>query len=414
MADRDSRAVVIVGAGIAGGALGTMLARSGVEVTLLERQGGHRDRVRGEYLAPWGAAEALEANLMGVLCAPGDHAVATRYIPYDEVHAPDVAEARGIALDRLLPGVPGAIHLSHPGACRALVASARAAGAVVLQGVSDVAVRAGRAPVVRFRHAGRARELHCRLVVGADGRGSAVRTQLGLSLHATMPRTVGVGLLVGGVRGWPDGAAAIGTEDGHHFFVFPRGGGLARLYLLVAPALRRRYTGEGAAGRVLATIRALRSLPRGVDLDRTVVRGPCAAFPMNDSWTRWPLVEGALLVGDAAGYNDPIIGQGLSLALRDARVVAQLLAGGSDWSPRALRPYADGRHERMRRLRITAELMTRLRCTFTPEGRERRRRVYERFAADPAERRPLAASLVGPDAPAAEVFSPAAGEWMLR
>ena len=43
--------VVIVGAGIAGGALGTVLARAGFEVVLLERENSYFDRVRGEYMA---------------------------------------------------------------------------------------------------------------------------------------------------------------------------------------------------------------------------------------------------------------------------------------------------------------------------------------------------------------------------
>jgi len=39
--------VVIVGAGIAGASLATVLARSGLEVVLLERQREYSDRVRG-------------------------------------------------------------------------------------------------------------------------------------------------------------------------------------------------------------------------------------------------------------------------------------------------------------------------------------------------------------------------------
>jgi flavin-dependent dehydrogenase len=42
--------VVIVGAGIAGGALGTVLARAGFEVVLLERESNYPDRVRGEFI----------------------------------------------------------------------------------------------------------------------------------------------------------------------------------------------------------------------------------------------------------------------------------------------------------------------------------------------------------------------------
>ena len=44
--------VVVVGAGVAGASIAAGLARGGVEVLLLERQRGYRDRVRGEYMAP--------------------------------------------------------------------------------------------------------------------------------------------------------------------------------------------------------------------------------------------------------------------------------------------------------------------------------------------------------------------------
>jgi len=45
--------VVVVGAGIAGASIAAVLARGGIEVLLLERQRECRDRVRGEYMAPW-------------------------------------------------------------------------------------------------------------------------------------------------------------------------------------------------------------------------------------------------------------------------------------------------------------------------------------------------------------------------
>ena len=54
--------VVIVGAGIAGGALGTVLAEAGFEVALLEREISYPDRVRGEFLAPWGCDRACETR----------------------------------------------------------------------------------------------------------------------------------------------------------------------------------------------------------------------------------------------------------------------------------------------------------------------------------------------------------------
>src|SRR5579859_6791860 len=59
--------VVVVGAGIAGASIAVVLARAGLEVLLLERQHTYRDRVRGEYMAPWGVLEARAVGLEAVI-----------------------------------------------------------------------------------------------------------------------------------------------------------------------------------------------------------------------------------------------------------------------------------------------------------------------------------------------------------
>jgi menaquinone-9 beta-reductase len=55
---RESFEVVIIGRGITGDALATVLARAGKSVLILERTRVYRDRVRGEGFQPWGVAEA--------------------------------------------------------------------------------------------------------------------------------------------------------------------------------------------------------------------------------------------------------------------------------------------------------------------------------------------------------------------
>jgi len=55
--------VVIVGDGIAGSAMAMVLARRGFKVAVLERQAGFRDRLRGEFMQPWGVAEAMQLDL---------------------------------------------------------------------------------------------------------------------------------------------------------------------------------------------------------------------------------------------------------------------------------------------------------------------------------------------------------------
>jgi 2-polyprenyl-6-methoxyphenol hydroxylase-like FAD-dependent oxidoreductase len=66
---------------------------------------------------------------------------------------------------------------------------------------------------------------------------------------------------------------------------------------------------------------------------------------MRDAWTDCPVTDGVVLIGDAAGYSDPHIGQGFSVALRDVRVLSELLKASGDWPPLALRPYAEERAE---------------------------------------------------------------------
>ena len=82
--------------------------------------------------------------------------------------------------------------------------------------------------------------------------------------------------------------------------------------------------------------------------------GPCNSYANEDTWTDTPYAPGVVLIGDAAGHNDPIIGQGLSITYRDVRIVRDLMLENQSWSPEIFRPYADERRERMRRLRLTA------------------------------------------------------------
>ena len=81
---------------------------------------------------------------------------------------------------------------------------------------------------------------------------------------------------------------------------------------------------------------------------------------MATAWTDAPLADGAVLVGDAGGWNDPIIGLGLSITYRDVRMVTDILKDEADWARADFTPYADERAERLRRLRFTAAIVSTL------------------------------------------------------
>ena len=56
--------LVIVGGGIAGCGLATVMARAGKSVLVLEKTTEYPDLVRGEWLAPWGVVEARRTGLL--------------------------------------------------------------------------------------------------------------------------------------------------------------------------------------------------------------------------------------------------------------------------------------------------------------------------------------------------------------
>lgn len=400
----QSTDIVIVGGGIAGCALATVLARDGYEVVVLERQEHYRDKVRGEAIMPWGVAELRQLGLEEALLAAGG-SYGTQLVLYDEVTAAADAEAAAAPLDQLLPGVPGALGVGHPEACQALAQAARVAGATVAQGVGDVTISTGNTQRVRYQLDGFEREVRCRLVVGADGRLSTVRRQLGIGLTQSTPRIMGGGMLVDGLDSWPSHRSSLGTEGDLHYLLFPRAGGRVRLYLLYAIEQKGRFKGPNRHKEFLDAYR-FQCIPASEDIATANPAGPCAFYPMNDSWTDMPYAEGAVLIGDAAGWNDPIIGQGLSLAFRDARMVADILRSGSDWSAAAFAPYGEDRRERMRRLRLAAALTTDIKATFTPEGAARRKRWDEVWREYPLFSGLKLVPLLGPETAPAEAFEP--------
>jgi 2-polyprenyl-6-methoxyphenol hydroxylase-like FAD-dependent oxidoreductase len=190
--------VVIVGGGIAGGALAAVLARGGVAVAVLERDPVPIDRVRGEVMALWGVAELQRLGLFDTLAA-GSAVFPSQIIPYDENLPGERAHPIALDLSVLVPGVRTPLCLTHPAMCAALAAAAEAAGATILRGVEGIDVSPGSPPAISFRRDGVATQWRPRLVIGADGRNSQVRRPLALKFLADPPHNLIGGMLVEGV-----------------------------------------------------------------------------------------------------------------------------------------------------------------------------------------------------------------------
>jgi 2-polyprenyl-6-methoxyphenol hydroxylase-like FAD-dependent oxidoreductase len=397
--------LIVIGGGIGGSALATVMARAGKSVLLLEQSTKYEDRVRGEWIAPWGVTETRRVGLYDLLVKAGGHHLA-RHVTYDESRAPAESEARALPLSMFAAEVPGPLCIGHPHHCQTLFDEAGRSGADARRGLRVTRITPGAAPSVAYEQNGATHEATAKLLVGADGRLSAAREAAGIKLHQDKPHHWFAGLLIDGAEGWADDLQAIGTEGDFAFLAFPQGKGRVRVYGGYALDQRKRFSGDDGARKFLDAFR-MKSSPGNEYLANATPAGPLFSYFNNDSWTDEPFAEGVVLVGDAAGWNDPIIGLGLSITYRDVRIVTDILKAGDDWSPAAFAPYAAERRERMRRLRFAAMLQAGLDMEFDDKARERRRRYHEGMAADPSLGLHGFAVMGGPDVAPPVIFTEA-------
>lgn len=397
--------LVIVGGGIGGSALATVMAKAGRKVLLLEQSEAYQDRVRGEWIAPWGVAEVQRLGLYDLLVDAGGHHL-TRHVTFDEHVDPAVAESMPLPLGIFREGVPGPLCIGHPHHCQTLFDAAGAAGAETLRGVRVAQAVGGASPTVTFEVGGETRTVRARLLIGADGRTSQVRESAGIVLHQDPPHHWFAGLLVEGVEEWPDDLQAIGTEGDFGFLAFPQGGGKVRVYGGYALDEAKRFKGADGPQRFLDAF-VMKCSPGNRHIAAGRPAGPLHSYINADAWTDRPFAAGVALVGDAAGWNDPILGLGLSITYRDVRIVSDILKASDDWSEAAFAPYAEERAERMRRLRFAARLQSTLDMEFGEEAQARRDRYHHAGAVDPTLKLHGFAVMAGPETAPPEIFTEA-------
>jgi len=367
---------VIVGGGIAGSALATVMARAGASVLVLERQPRYQDHVRGEILWPWGVQVARGLGIEQTLLDAG--ALVVRWLDtYDEgTPSPDRIDAGAV-----FSAINGSLNVSHPAACAALADAAVLAGADVRMGVRQIDVVPGERPLVRWTaNNGEEQQARAKVVIGADGRRSSVRSQAAIPFQVDPPAHLIAGMLAEGIEGMDQGVNLIAREADLTFFSFPQGAGRARLYFCFPNGERSRFAGGDGAQKFLLASRlaCLQGLAGWKDAQPA---GPCATFLAEDSRAPFPVAEGIVLIGDAAGYENPLEGQGLSMALQDVHdVSAALLAGSSLTS--AFEAYAATRAVRQRLANLGVALQVWANNGFKAQDPQERASRYDHIRKD--------------------------------
>lgn len=118
--------------------------------------------------------------------------------------------------------------------------------------------------------------------------------------------------------------------------MIPRAENNVRLYVGQSVDYPEPLEGPSTISEFLESYRTS-IFPDHDELAESTPIGPCATFPMNDAWTDTPVVPGGAVIGDAAGWSNPVTAQGLSITLRDARVLSEPLLDNVSWTPRHYR-----------------------------------------------------------------------------
>lgn len=364
--------IAVIGGGVAGSSVAAVLAQAGLGVVLVEREARFRDRVRGESIHPWGIKQILELGLIDVLRAAGAQALPNSLV-YRERAVVD-----GFLWDDVDPGSPGEWSIYHPTLQSALLNHAHACGVQVLRPAR--VTRFARAPEPRLDVTTEdgGYDVRARLVIGADGRQSAARRWIGAETILDPVHHLVGGCLLDGVTLEEDTFHWAGFAGGG-VLVFPQGAGCARTYIVgneqvVAPLRGHEHVAE--------YIRFCADLFPDSAFDDARAIGPLAFFPNADFWSDRLCDDRVVLIGDAAGANDPSQGHGLSLCFRDARELCDQLLGESNWDA-ALTAFAARRMAYHRVLRNYAQWRAVLTTDVGPEADARRAGATRAIENDP-------------------------------
>jgi 2-polyprenyl-6-methoxyphenol hydroxylase-like FAD-dependent oxidoreductase len=376
--------IITVGGGIAASSLAIAMAERGAKVLVLERETRFKDRVRGEGIVPWGVAEAKELGIFRLLREKCAHEV------------PHVEAGSGL---RDLPATTvqqlPLLSFPHQAMQETLLAAAENAGAEVRRGISVQHVEGGLEPSVRV-DGGSLERISARLVVAADGRGSPVRKQTGFSVSEQSNGYFMAGVLLADVHASPDVMHAVfNPELGTWTGLIPQGGGRFRAYLTYPKSMGFRLQGASMFDQFIRESAESYAPMADFCVDARSV-GPLASFDASDTWVEEPYHDGVALIGDAAATTDPTYGQGLSFALRAARVLRDELADNSDWEI-AGRRYAEQHRRSFHACHIVEGWMRTLFQDPSPEASELRTRTLPLIAEDPT--RVPDHILSGPDLP---------------
>jgi menaquinone-9 beta-reductase len=317
--------VVVVGAGPAGTAAATTLARAGLDVLVLDRASFPRDKTCGDGLTPRAVHQLAEMGL--------EPAIASAHHRHDGLRA----IAHGITLEMPWPDHP--VYPSYGYVVRRrdldqLVADhAAAAGAKVRTSTEALRpiVRDGivTGAVVKDKHAQATEELHARYVVVADGSLSRFGRALGCARDKSYPQGMAIrGYFESPLSAdpWIESALDVHDRAGKSLpgygWVFPLGDGTIN----VGIGLLSTFRGYKDVNTSHLMNEWAATLPDHWGIDPEAILAPPTGGRLPMAGSVEPKVgPNWVVIGDAAGSINPFNGEGIDYAYETARMASELI-----------------------------------------------------------------------------------------
>jgi flavin-dependent dehydrogenase len=346
----------VVGAGPAGAAAALFAARRGHRVIIVDKQAFPRDKPCGEGLMPGGRPALRELGLEDAVVASG--APPLEGIQFGLAEEPPVAvpfpehdgEQAGLGIRRLTFDARLADVLGHDSRIQFCPHTEARDIRTGTDGMATVITAAG--------------EVRARIVAVADGLRSAFRHRLGWTVGPRPPHRYGI------VAHWTmdapvDPWVRITFDRGLEVYEGPVAGNQRMVGLLCYQDRMREFGGR-LASRYREIAQSMQPALRNAELVGSVA----AVGPF---WYRASTVarDGVFLIGDAAGFTDPITGEGIAAGLRQARAFAAALD-----TPNPERAYRQAHRRLTKDPRRVAALF--LRLSRTPALVERAMRGHQR------------------------------------
>lgn len=337
--------VVIIGAGGGGAVLGLALSRKGIDHIILEQAHGPPTGLRGEILQPNGQQLLHELHLLDLL--PQES-----FKPVRLFHFRKCGGTRLCSIDYgMLPAPfnqalvvwPNVVHRTilerHHEECSNRLYFGATFERVLRRGGRIAGVE-GRVNHEPFR-------IEAKVVVGADGPFSRVREEFGIPYALHRYRDSYVIAMLDSAGSFDEAQYYVGRKT--ILGLFPAAGDKAYAFYMVASDALPAVKEQG-----------VETLQREWN---AIAPGHESMFATLQDWSRtgymgtgrvkaktW-VVDGGVLIGDAAHGMNPHASQGRMQAMVDAKILASVLARcfeREDWSAPALKPF-----ELARRVQVT-------------------------------------------------------------